>query len=49
MLYHDGKKWMNKERLSLGISEATFKMEEEETERKYPVGVLNVTMFDKIG
>ena len=49
MLYHNGTKWVNKERISLGISEATFELEEEETERKYPVGVFNVTMFDKIG
>ena len=46
MLCHDGKEWVNRERISLGISEATFKLEEGETETRYPVGVFNVTMFD---
>ena len=49
MLYHDGKEWENRERIALGISEATFKLKEGETETGYPVGVFNVTMFDNAG
>ena len=49
LLYHGGKGWENRERLPLGISEATFKLKEGETETRYPVGVFNVTMFDNVG